>query len=100
MKNLLNKWFFIARFHLQDPDSEYGSGSSRRFESGSTRFPIPNTDSHPPSLRRTVVIGTVQTGLRIRPFFGVDPDIFIWIRIGTLSCFCNVVLTITVKVQS
>jgi len=53
MKNLLNKWFFIARFHLQDPDSEYGSGSSRRFESGSTRFPIPNTDSHPPSLRRS-----------------------------------------------
>ena len=28
MKNLLKKWIFIAQFHLQDPDSEYESGSS------------------------------------------------------------------------
>ena len=30
MKNLLNKWIFIAQFRLQDsdPDSEYRSGSS------------------------------------------------------------------------
>ena len=28
MTNLLKKWIFIAQFHFQDPDSEYGSGSS------------------------------------------------------------------------
>ena len=27
MKNLWKKWIFIAQFHFQDPDSEYGSGS-------------------------------------------------------------------------
>ena len=37
MKNLLKKWIFIAQFHFQDPDSEYGSGS--------TRIRIPNTSA-------------------------------------------------------
>jgi len=28
IKNLWKKCIFIAQFHIQDPDSDYGSGSS------------------------------------------------------------------------
>ena len=46
MKNLHKQFIFIAKFDLLDPTPyiEYGSGSRRRFEYGSTR--IRNTEEN------------------------------------------------------
>jgi len=48
MKNLHKQWVFIAKFDLldldPDPFIENGSGSRRRFEYGSIRIRIRNTD--------------------------------------------------------
>ena len=64
MTNLLKKWIFIAQFHLQDPDSEYGDPDPawpiwiRIRNTDLHHVRQPNEHAYTPRERLTVVVLT------------------------------------------